>query len=100
MLWAGQNRGADPEYRHLWLVLERYSRECFYSASRHHRPADWLGLGVLRAELPLERVVQAVGRSLWESKNPFSSVTVQGCELDLLHASPAMVKLCFYRDCN
>ncbi len=50
MLWAVQARGADPECRHWWLVLERYARECFLSASRYHRPAGCLDLGALRAE--------------------------------------------------
>ncbi len=99
------------ECGHLWLALERYSGECFLRASHHHRPAARLDLGVLRAEpqrtanecskelrtrgrrhLPLEGVIVAIERAGWRFKNPGCVVTLRGCELDLLFASPAMVK--------
>ncbi len=39
-----------------------------------------------------------MGRAGWKLNNPFSIVTLQGSEQDLLDAPPAMVKQWFYRD--
>ncbi len=85
MLWAAQQRGTDLERRLWWLVVERYARELFHCASRHHRPPEYLGLNVFRAELqsamdklrgperrpgkhsapPVESVIQGTARAGW-----------------------------------
>jgi hypothetical protein len=117
LLWSVQAKGSDPECRHWWLVLERYCREVYLCASWAHRPGDVLQLPVLRAEIqrtldaglgllpsvwlhrrPLHGVVTAVLRVGWAFRGPFRLVTLNGHELDLMFASPAMVRQWYYRD--
>jgi hypothetical protein len=117
LLWSVQTKGSDPECRHWWLVLERYCREVYLCASWAHRPGDVLELPVLRAEmqrtldagnglipsswfhrLPLHGAVTAVLRAGWVFRGPFRLVTLSGHELDLMFASPAMVRQRYYRD--